>query len=229
MATLIRLFAELSRELRPVIVIALLGLTCVVWVKLSPVPAPGLVLLEGLALLFALVSATYLTAFCIGRHLDTPSRRKGYQDLCNAAWNTPADDAAKDIIIDILSKHHLKEQHFGSCWTFDYVSELFPRYKGQGYIMPAENGIVLGVVTGLPGRWHQSSYVYASGSLDGSVYSINSVIGPLRSWVKAGSKVALELDSNDPVIHGGPFRRLKIRPSSVPPVLERFAGDAASG
>lgn len=109
------------------------------------------------------------------------------------------------------------------------MSGLYPRYRGQGFIIPNASGIVLGVVTGLPGRWHQSSYVQASASLDGSVYSIESAIGPLRSWVKAGSKVALELDSSEPVIHGGPFHRLQIRRSAVPPVLRCFAGESVSG
>ncbi len=231
MDMLIRIIADISKAMRPVITIGLLGASCVAWIKLSPVPAPGLVLVGGLAILFALVATIATTIFCIGRYLDTPANRRGYQALCSAAWHSPADDydSSADLIIEILSKQPLSERHLGSCWTFDYVSGLYPRYRGQGFIIPNASGIVLGVVTGLPGRWHQSSYVQASASLDGSVYSIESAIGPLRSWVKAGSKVALELDSSEPVIHGGPFHRLQIRRSAVPPVLRRFAGESVSG
>lgn len=219
--------AETYRVAKPWISLLLYALAALLWLKVVPGAVPILLFFALPGLAFAISIVAYTIFLSTLRHLDTRKQRAGYIRLCRLAWETPVvvSDELSEPSLTALRKTALPRIDRNRCWCFEVVCNRYPRYVARGYVLPDRDRLHLALVIGLPGRWHEACYCTASCEIEGSVYRVSQLYGPLKGWIGQGSLVGLDLDTENPSIYGQSFGRLKLTRSNVPPVLELFVSD----
>lgn len=124
---------------------------------------------------------------------------------------------------DLMSQP-LPDDFSGQCWAFGIDTSGYPGYEAVGYLLVDGSMLHLAVVAGVRGKWHIDSYCRAACTVNGSVFTIQSMCGPLTGWVGSGSMLGISLEqAGDEGLRGGPFGYVRISRCGVPRVLHRFS------
>ncbi|SCZ48563.1 hypothetical protein SAMN05216279_12733 [Pseudomonas oryzihabitans] len=217
--------AEAYSAAKPWVSLLLHAVAALLWLNVVPWADPLLLFFALPGLAFGVAIVAYTLVLSTLRHLDTKKNRAGYIRLCRLAWETPVvvSEEFSEPNLTPLRKTALPPLDRNRCWCFEVISNQYPRYVARGYLLPDEDRLHLALVIGLPGQWHEACYCTASCEVEGSVYRVNQLYGPLKGWIGQGSQIGLDLNSDSPSIYGQSFGHLKVSVSNVPPVLRRFA------
>lgn len=132
-------------------------------------------------------------------------------------------DHSHDGVMQDLTVQPLPDDFSGQCWAFEIDTSGYPGYEAVGYLLANGSMLHLAVVAGVRGKWHIDSYCLATCTVEGSVFTIQSMCGPLRGWVGVGSMLGVNVSqTGDEGLRGGPFGYVRISKCGVPQVLQRF-------
>lgn len=184
-----------------------------------------LLLVYGFALLFGFL----MVAHGVGRWaiswFDSETKRAGFKARCNHLWSMAPQlhDHKQDGVMQDLMVQPLPVDFSGQCWAFGIDTSGYPGYEAVGYLLVNGSMLHLAVVAGVRGKWHIDSYCRATCTVDGSVFTIQSICGPLTGWVGVGSMLGVFLgQTGDEGLRGGAFGYVRISKCGVPQVLHRF-------
>ncbi len=180
----------------------------------------GLVLLFGWLLVMQGVGQWAISTF------DNRFKRADFKSRCTYLWAheaPPLCDHTNDWIMHGLVHQDLPVDASGRCWSFGIDTSGYPGYEARGYLLVVGAMVHFAVVAGVRGKWHIDSYCRASCSVEGSVFTVESICGPLTGWVGVGAKLGVDLShAGDEGLRGGPFGYVQLASSGVPQVLKRF-------
>lgn len=217
---------NLAKNVRPGFTI--IALTSLVYlICRSLVPAfPVVLIIVGLILLFGILMVMQGVGQWVISTFDNRVKRAAFKARCAYLWAhaaPPLCDHTNDGIMHRLMLQDLPEDASGRCLSFGIDTSGYPGYEARGYLLVVGAVVHLAVVAGVRGKWHIESYCRASCSVEGSVFTVESVCGPLTGWIGVGAKLGVDLAHNgDEGLRGGPFGYVRLSSSGVPKVLKRF-------
>jgi hypothetical protein len=185
----------------------------------------SIVVLSGLGLLFGLLLVAVGLGHWAFSRFDSGTKRAAFKARCNYLWSLTPQlyDHTHDGVMQGLMHQVFPGVANGQCWAFGIDTSGYPGYEAQGYLYICGSMLHLAVVAGVRGKWHIDSYCRASCSVKGSVFTIESICGPLTGWVGVGSKLGVNVDqAGEEGLRGGPFGYVQLATSGVPQVLRRF-------
>ncbi|WP_426158309.1 hypothetical protein [Pseudomonas sp. TSRC2-2] len=220
------LLVSLARNVKPGLSIIAAAL---VFYSLFQILLPtfkALLLVYGLALLFGFLMIVQGVGQWVITWFDSGTKRAGFKARCNHLWSMAPQlhDHTHDGVMQDLMIQPLPDDFSGQCWAFGIDTSGYPGYEAVGYLLVEDSMLHLAVVAGGRGKWHIESYCRATCTVNGSVFTIQSICGPLTGWVGSGSMLGFSLDqAGDEGVRGGPFGYVRISKCGVPRVLHRFS------
>ena len=177
------------------------------------------------SILAGLLTSVLGFAIWAASYADTALKRDMFRRRLAELWERqviPFDNKANSIF-RALRQRQFPDQMNGTCWSFCIDTAAFPRYESQGYILVNGTVVHMAMVCGVRGRWHIDCYLQAACEREGAVFTVQSVCGPLKSWVAQGSEIGIDFEEGNEGLAVDSIGLVRMFRSGVPKVLARFA------
>ncbi|RJX72605.1 hypothetical protein [Pseudomonas sp. LS-2] len=153
---------------------------------------------------------------------DTSVKRELFKRALMKLWSQEIVpfDTSKHPFIRAMRLRPLPASLDQTCWSFDIDCDGYPGYESLGFIHFQGPVISMAMVSGVRGRWHLDCYVRATCTPVGTTFYVESVDGPLKSWLAPGSVIGVDLESGNEGLGLDSIGLVRMFRSDIPAVLK---------